>query len=364
MSRKHFSWLLVVTLAVALLVLLMPGKTGRESALEKSRLVPALQQQANEIDWLRFSGAGGRTIATLTRSEGGWRVEEMQSYAADWERLRALLADLAQAEVVEAKTANPEYYERLGVEDVARDDAGGVRLEFAAASGLPAIIFGDRAQGREGQYVRVEGVAESALIDRYLDLPAQALDWVEREIADVADAEVVEFEVRHPDGDTVRARKASADDEDFVLEGIPEGRETQSAWTVNSIANGLSMLTLDGVAPADSVDWEGAVRFGLVTADGLRLDADLVRAEAGDEAESPEFWLRLEAGLYRTAVESGVEGAAEPSAEAAAMGDVTGRAQRINERVGGWAYRIPQYKFDAMTRRMDDLLKPEDSATE
>ena len=36
MSRKHFSWLLFVTFVVAGLVLMMPGKTSKESSIEQS----------------------------------------------------------------------------------------------------------------------------------------------------------------------------------------------------------------------------------------------------------------------------------------------------------------------------------------
>ena len=40
-----------------------------------------------------------------------------------------------------------------------------------------------------------------------------------------------------------------------------------------------------------------------------------------------------------------------------AEGETAARAADINERVSGWAYRIPKYKFDTMNKRMDDLLQ-------
>lgn len=357
MSRKHFSLLLGVTLAVALLVLLVPGKTGRESDVEKLRLLPGLQEQVNQLDWLRIAGPGGETVVTLNRGEGYWRVDEMHGYPADWEQLKTLLTDLTQAEIVERKTDNPDYYGRLGVADLSQSDAGGVMIEFQQESGLPALIVGNRAQGRDGHYVRLKDAAESVLIDRSLELPRERTSWLEKEIVHVPDSEVVEVEVVHADGERVAARKASADDENFALQDIPEGREIQSAWSVNSLANGLASLTLDAVVPAADVDWTGAGRFGLVTADGLRIDADLVAVEppADDESGETGYWMRLQAGLYQTAVESGVnppeEGAAGPAE----------RAEAINQRVSGWAYRIPKYKYDAMTKRMGELLKAADA---
>lgn len=402
MSRKHFSLLLVLTVVVAVLVLLIPGRTGKESDFEQSRLLPGLQEQVNDLDWLLFSGAGETTVATLQRSEGAWRVAEADGYPADWERLRALLADLARAEIVEAKTANPDYYDRLGVEDIAQSEAGGTRIAFPDGSGLPAVIVGKRAQGREGQYVRLEGTAASALVDRELDLPSSASDWLEQDIVDISDSEVVEVDIAHADGERVTAKKTSADDADFQLQDIPEGREIRSAWTVNSLANSLSALTLEAVARDDAVDWGEATRFGLITADGLRVDVELVAREAAggedDEAAGEaetEHWIRLAASLYQTAVDSAVETAGDEAAREAdeamqeapeeapadetaareqlaeetateeqAADDAAARAREINQRVDGWAYRIPQYKFDAMNKRLEDLLLAADEGAD
>jgi hypothetical protein len=360
MSRKHFSLLLAVTLVVAVMVLLVPGKTSRKSDVEKAHLLPALQEQVNDLDWMRISGAGGAVIATLARGDGFWKVEEEHGYPADWNQLRTLLADLARAEIVESKTANPAYYARLGVEDVSQADATGVMLEFAAASGLPALVIGNRAQGRDGHYVRLKDAADSFLIDRSLEVPREAMGWLDKNIVHIADTEVVEVEIVHADGERIVARKTSADDENFALQDIPEGREIQSDWAVDSLANGLASLTFEAVVPADGLDWSDATRYGLVTADGLRIDAELVGVgvKAGavgeNEQAGPEYWIRLQAGLYRTAVDSGVT----PPQD----GDETvQRADTINRRVGGWAYRIPKYKFDAMTKHMADLLRANDS---
>jgi hypothetical protein len=71
-------------------------------------------------------------------------------------------------------------------------------------------------------------------------------------------------------------------------------------------------------------------------------------------------------------VESAVESAPPADGESAEEGNVeggnvegmdgaAGRAAEINTRVSGWAYRIPKYKFDSMSKRMGDLLQEEGS---
>jgi hypothetical protein len=356
MSKKHFSWLLIVSVLVAAVAILLPGRTAKEEITEKTMLLPGLQEQVNDIDWLRIAGAGNEVLATLRREGDEWVVEEAAAYRADWSRLKPLLSGLASARIVEAKTSNPDYYDRLGVEDISAPGAGGYRVEFNAESGIPAVIIGQRAQGRKGQYARVDGSAQSVLVDQQFEFPRDSQGWLDREIIDIGEAEVVEIGIYHADGNTVVARKASADDRNFELEAVPEGFEPRSEWSVNSLAGNLTALNLDAVAPAADIDWAGASRFRLLTADGLSTDAELVAVPAAEEGES-EYWLRLQSSVYTTAVGSGVDDEADRET-------VSERAATINQKVSGRAYRIPKYKYDSMVKRMDDLVQAVEPAAE
>jgi hypothetical protein len=347
MSRKHFSWLLIATFIAGAIVLILPEQTGKDSAPQSSLLLPGLEARVNDIDWLRLTAAGDRVVATLQRKDQLWSIEEASGYRADWDSIRDMLSGLARARVVEPKTENPAYYDRLGVEDVSLEGAGGVMIQFTTATGLPSVIVGNAATERSGQYVRLSNSAESALIGTPLVVSAERLDWVETTIVDVSDAEVVEIGVAHPDGESIKAVKASADDVDFILLDIPQGREIKSNWTVNALANVLADLRLDSVMPQSEVDWEGSIIMSLLTADGLMIDASMLERAGREENSDHEFWIRIEAGLYTTALGTdGNDAAAETRA----------RAEQINKRVKGWAYRIPQYKFNAMTPRFEELL--------
>jgi hypothetical protein len=348
MSKKHFSTLLLVTAVVAVLVLLMPGKTAKESAFQKHRLLPGPATLVNDIDYVRLTGAGGVTIATLNRRGGKWLVAESSDYRADWTVLRQLLSDLAAAEVIEGKTSNPELYTRLGVEDVDGPDAGGVLIEFAEETSLPSLIIGNKAQGREGQYVRLSGSGQSVLIDRELTVPGDMQQWLDREIIDIQEGELVEISVIHPDGEQILLRKVSADDTDFDLQGIAEGREVKSSWTVNSIGGGLASLRLDAVVPASDIDWTDAVKIKVLTADGLQVLAQLASGQ-------DQQWISLSASAYQPV---GSGGSIAPATEPLVSSELADRVKQINERVTGWAYRIPQHNAGLLTKRMDDLLMP------
>jgi hypothetical protein len=376
MSRKHFSWLLALTLIVGAIILLMPVRTGHESGFEVTPLVPEMESWVNGIARVRIVKAGDQTVATLERGEQGWTVEEAESYAADWDRLKTLLAALAQARIVELKTANPAYFDRLGLKDVADTSSTAKKIEFGEGEHASSLLIGNAAQGRDGQYVRFPDKDQALLIDKSLDVAAELRDWLQRDIVDVADSEVVEVTITHPDGEQLSVRKTSADEQDFTLQGLPEGREIQSSWNVNALGGSLSGLVLDQVTADSHIDWSQATQLRLLTADGVELTADL--------SESDEkSWIRLAASLHTPQTDTTAPGENEQQTAAAAVAeeqtkqepeedtaapeaalaepaekDNAERVATINRRVHGWAYAIPQYKFQAMNKRMEDLLKP------
>jgi hypothetical protein len=150
MSKRHFSILLALVIAAALAVaLLVPQEMGHENGAEPGLLLPDVGERINRVDRIRILD-GGSGAVTLSRADDRWGIEEMQAYPADWGKVRQLLAGLAQASIVELKTDNPDYYDRLGVQDPVAGQPGGLRVEFAAGDDQWAVIVGNEAGGRDG----------------------------------------------------------------------------------------------------------------------------------------------------------------------------------------------------------------------
>jgi len=343
MSKRHFSALLIAVLAAAAAIaLLLPSRGGREASPNGGPVLEGLAERVNKVDRLVFTGGGGSPVSTLERDETVWRIAELGGYPADWGKLREFLAGLARAEVVEAKTANPEYYDRLGVEDPRQEGAQGILIEIFREGQGTALIAGNDATGRDGQYLRIADRAQSVLADRSLDATAEPIEWADTAVLDIGSALVAELEILHPDGERVSISKVSADDGDFTLAGVPEEREAASTWTVNSLANVFSLLRMDGVAPDDGSPAPDPVRIRALTFDGLEVNAEAFERDG-------EYWIRVGADAPEPATE---EGASEPG-----VGGEPSTADAINRRTAGWLYRVPELKFRAMTRRMEDLLK-------
>ncbi len=358
--KRNFLYLAVLTLlSVLVLWLYASGKGTADKVAVNAFLLPEITKQINDVDQVEIISAGNNTVATLVKTGTGWQFEQMGGYRANWSRLQALLAALAQAKVVEPKTDKVEYYALLGVEDIDSDDAGGVLVRISTGDQTTGILIGHRAKGGSGQYVRLQNAAASALVDRKLDVSTVQLDWAEAGILDINASEVAQVEIIHPQAERVFVARISADQTDFDLVGLPLGREFRSSWAVNSLASVFSMLNMETVRPADSIDWSDAVKMRLLMFSGVEIMADMVEAD-------DMYLLRLAASHPAANVVDQQAGDSSDSAEQQeiekqAMDDVAKTVEDINQKASGWAYGISEQKYDAMVVMPEDLLKPEES---
>jgi hypothetical protein len=358
MSKRGLLVLFAALIASALLIVI-GQRTGAPPATAGGEILPGLEEALNDIDRVTIVKAGGETAATLERRPEGWVVVEKNGYAADVGKLRQNLIALAEARILERKTADPGRYDRLGVEDVAAATATGIQLAVSAPGrSFPALILGD-AEGTKYRYARRAGEADSYLIDRDPDLPRNASQWVDAEVIDVRGDRVQRVTIAHPDGETVTIAKADPAATNFEVP-VPAGRELLYPGVANVIGNSLRELKLEDVESAgDDAGAEPVVKVEFRTFDGLVVNVTGV--ERADQA-----WITLEARSEATASTTPAEDAdATEDAEGAAASEAAEQveapaveAERINRRVAGWRYRIAGFQYDQMTRRMADLLKP------
>jgi hypothetical protein len=359
----------VIVLAIALVALIALvtfGPRGGDSSTVSGELfVPGLEDALGAIERVTIVKANGETVATLERRPENWVATDKHAYPADAGKLRQALTTLADAHILEQKTANPELYDRLGVEDVTAAEAAGVGVSFTAQGhDLPTVILGN-AEGGRYRYARRAGEAQSYLLDENPDFPRTAAQWLDSRIIDVRSDRVREVTITHADGEVVRISKSAPELTNFEVANVPEGRELSYPGVANVIGNALRELNLEDVEPAAEAPAEGATVVEYRTFDGL-----VVRVSGVKNDDSS--WITLEASAApaaaappAAATPTTADGAAPPTETAAsaetpatpAATDPAAEAERINAKVRGWRYKIASFQYDQMTRRMADLLK-------
>jgi hypothetical protein len=350
MSQRALLIVAIIAAALLALVVFAPD-TANSPATQRSLLLPELAPQLENVEQVDVIGPGAQPIATLLKTEQGWTVRERDGYAADLSKIRTLLVALSEAHTIEAKTADPNYYERLGVQSMDQADATGVAVGASYGGGaLPTVILGDSV-GASYRYARRADQAGSFLIDRSPEVPRDTSQWLVTDIMDIRGTRIQQVTISHEDGEQLLVSKTSSTQNNFDVANVPEDRELLYPGVANVIGNSLRELKFEDVAAAQPQDAGTASVTEFKTFDGLVVTVSAV-------PDGEEYWLSFAASFDADqAIAFASEAVDEPLAGAAAGADPRQEVEEINARLANWRYRIASHQHDQMTRRMADLLK-------
>lgn len=295
-----------------------------------------LLAHANDVESVTIASASGKFA--IARKGEGWALAEKDDYPVPADKLRQLVAGLADLRLLEAKTDQPDRYARLEVEDFTAKDAKSKQVTLAGAGGKPlaALIVGKQnftsdLNGLHGIYVRKPGAAQAWLAQGTVEVPTSAVDWVDRTVVNVAEDKIQRLQFEPAGAPAVTVSKADKSAPDFALAPLPEGKSADPD-ALKRLSEAFTAVQLDDVR-ADK-DTDKAVKAGAAEAatfDGLTLKAELLALDGGT-------WMRLKAS------------AADGSAAAP-------EAKAINDRVAGWLFKLPQFKAALLQPKIEDFLK-------
>ncbi|MFC4314848.1 DUF4340 domain-containing protein [Steroidobacter flavus] len=382
MTSKKLSILAVIALLAVVAGLWLGGRQTSPSSTESAALYPELKKELGTITDVRIVKAGGKPALEVKKGDNGWIVVDRHNYPADEAKLRKLITSLTEAKVLEEKTSNPESYKALGVEDISDAAAGGVQLELDGPKQPIKLIVGKQAQGAQSQYVRRAGEPKSWLVNKSIDTSSSADQWLRKEVIDVSADRVQSAEVTLDKSKPYSASKKTRADADFAVEGLPKGKELSSPSAADNFATALAGLTLSDVKAASEVTDPPSARATIKTFDGLVTEvtgwkkddkhyvalktsydaalADKFKVATADtekkDAAAPD-------ASKKDAAPSGSEGAppaADKTADAAAKPaerNVEEESTKANAQLNGWVYEVPAYKYDAIFKPLDELIK-------
>ena len=395
MSQKTLIGLAVAALLALLAAFVLdrsnqPRSEGDANAT--AWLLPSLRDHVNEVDRIVVTGADNKVLATMARGADGWTLAEKGGYAVDTGKLRAFLLKLADAKLVEQKTANKDKYALLGVEDVSAKDAKGLQVELGGLAAPVRLIVGNSNARGGGQFVRRADEAQSWLASGNLTVEKNAADWLNRELTDIAATRFRAVDITHADGADVRIAKDAEGDANFRLVDLPKGREAASEFSTNALASTLDDLRFDDVLPAaDAAPADDAIKARYATFDGVLIEAvawkkddrhylqlsaalDAAQADAGIAAAQAKAKAEFEAATASNAATGSTEADADakpaeaPAKPLALTDPAKDREARLaalqqevaslGARFKGWTFVVPAHKYANIEKPLDQLLKP------
>lgn len=328
MTGRRVAGLLAVGVGVIAFAMWIASQRHLERATLSGDLVlPTLEHNVNGVTEVTLRKGDG-THATLRKDAAGWSVGE-RGWPADAARVRKLLLDLGALNVVEEKTRVPANYPQLGVEDVSSPKATGTRVEAVSPGHTWALIVGKSSGGKSG-FVRLVSAPQSLLAAPLLTVDADPKGWLERTLIDLPVNRVREVEEKPAGGASYAVAREKKEQTNFSVTPLPKGRELSYAGAADPIASALSSLNLDDVSKVAASPDPKAAHALYHTFDGLEVDV------AGRKDGTRSL---VTVSARSSAKETEVE------------------AQQLNARLHGWEFELPDYKYSAIFRPLEDLLK-------
>jgi hypothetical protein len=355
-SRRVLIFTVLALVAVTGAVLLA-NQRATTSQGPSDLIYPELKSQADGVKAIRIYKAGDTRALELIRNGAAWTLTERNGHPVAAVKARRLVQALADAKVLEDKTADPTKYSALSVEDVTLADAKGVRIELDGPATPVNLIVGKDGPGGKSSYVRRVGEQQSWLVNTQLSASPEIRDWLDKDIINVSADRIQSATVSIDGQKPYTAMKATRADADFKVDPLPKGKELNSPSAANGAASALMSLALDDVQPkANIASGKPAAQATYKTFDGLIVElAGYKKEDKRYITLTPTFDAKLaEQFRVKTATDDKAEADA-PAPPAAA--NIEDESKQIAAKVADWAYEIPEYKFDAIFRPLDEVLK-------
>src|SRR3984893_9529186 len=322
-----------VLVAIAIVVL-ATGDRGISRAAPGQPAFPVLTAKLGE----GASGTVSRngTTMTLIRDGDSWLVAEKGNYPANAAKISQNVRAMADLNLVEPKTQNPDLYPRLDVEDPEHGKSALVAVKDKSGGDLAQAIVGKRrydrlGAGNDGVYLRKPGEAQTWLARGTPDPTGDPSSWLERQIIDISEKKIAKGALTQPDGSELVIGRA-APEAKFAVEDAPPDTKFKSETTTSGPAGALETLDLDDVKPAGElpVPDKDVVTASFTTFDGVTINLRLVERDKSD-------WVAI---------------------SATGSGSAEAEAKKIEGKVSHWTYAIPAYKANLLKTKLADLIEP------
>ena len=348
--KKSLPLFAIITLLFVVAAWFSVHQRSPETAVKKAPLYPELAGKIQDVAKVEIKSGEHSTV--LATKGDQWVLENRGGYPAFFSRIKPLVIAISKLEIRESKTANPDLYSRLQIEEVSAEKAKSKLVTLFDVEGkkLASLLIGkERVNRTDGStdslYVRKVGEEQSYLVKGAIMLSADPADWLENSLINLSSDRLKSITIQHGGDKTVQAVREDKSAENYQLQSIPEGFKIKSQATMNSLASAVEELHFDDVNNAADFKWPTETLVTeYETFDGLVASIKSAKIEDKTWAEFSFKFI-------------GKEEPVKPSEDGKSqMPSVKQQSEMLNAKTKGWVYALPNHKANMLTRSLDKLI--------
>jgi hypothetical protein len=327
----------IVLLAIGIVVLAAGWYYGtarepveQQQAQAEPLMFPDLAPRLQEATKVEIVHAGKPLV--IEKQGDVWGLAERGDYPVQGDKLRGMLTGLTELRLAEKRTSDPAEFSKLGLEDPTKPKAESNLIRVLDSGGKPIVelVVGHHRVRTEGNladaiYVRKPDSEQTWLAEARLQVEAEPQNWLDRDVLNIDPSRIVSVNATHGEQTLEFVRQG-----DKLVLKSPADHPPLEDYKVDEVGRGLQLLTFTDVKRRDDMPGEKIGESVFTTADGLKVT--VTGAHAGND-----LWARFD-----------VSGNDKIKAE----------AEKLEAKVGPWAYEIGSWKEKALLPTMDDVKAP------
>jgi len=320
--KSNIKYLLVLFLL--LLIISYFVLKNKETQVDKNTvfLIPELKTQINDVDQIVLSKNDKKI--SLSKTAGIWRIEESNNYLADANQIANLLLDLRKLKLKERKTSKPENFAKLSLAE-SGDYAATQLILKNSNQQFADILIGKKSQNSQGIFVRKRDEKYAWLSEGSIKLNLDPSNWIVTTIIDINSSEIKSVTFGSND-ESFTVDKITPQDADFGLVDIPDNMQFKSTININDLANGLQKFNIESAFERDDSLVEPILEVNYQLFSGMQYQLYVSNI-------NEKYYLNIDLINADSATENDKE-------------------------LENWTYVIAKYKFDALNKKLSDLIEP------
>ncbi|MGI9421659.1 MAG: DUF4340 domain-containing protein [Hyphomicrobiaceae bacterium] len=342
MEVKHFNMLAVAAVISLVTAGLVHSAydTWTAESVTGEKLFPGFGDDVNRVSEVALQQ--GKQVFTFKKNGDQWTFVERGGYPVNAKKVRELLVRIATAELVEAKTRDPERYGLLELGDAKKDDAKSALVKLTDNKGneIAELVIGKSREsafgaGKSGSYVRRPGINQTWLSNVELKASFAVADWVDPVFFRFDTTSVSSLTLTTPDGGDVKLIPDDKKDGDFKFAAIPEGKQPKSGVDASVMVRGVKTLELTDVNAAGAVKGgkdSSAIPVVLETKDNMKLQLTVLKIGEDDR------WVSVKV------LEDGKDAK---------------RAKQLKDNLAGWQFKIADWRSRQIFKTYAEIFEDE-----
>ncbi len=345
LNSKTLKRLVFITVLCAIPVVWVAiNNSGVAIDAKQKKFLPGLLKQREQVAVVIIQDH--EQTLTLQKHGGVWEILENNNYPVITSKVDDLLFSLADLQVIEPKTAKPEFHEQLDVNDFREPNSHAMLVTLQNAKGidLAKIYVGKRESIRIGEefqehiFIRRAAEDQTWLVQGILPLSTEFKEWVEQPLLGIVDSEQVQrLSINVPSLSNIVIAKNTPEQEDFVIEAATitatKGR-TLDLDTVNTLPFEVAELEFNNAlaSSAANLDWSNSVVATLDTFPGVQVSLNVLKHEG-----------KIYAKVHATSADDAPEA-------------VKISVKQYNDSKQPWVFEVSKQFYNAITISSNDFV--------